>query len=548
MGAQALHTPLRTPWELMTTAPPHHAASTDDTPAQYARLIRWRDAARDRLCVWFARADAVLAHDRVWLLAVALTLALQTLLTALHRPWLDEWQALQLAVQSPHVSDLMFSLRYEGHPPLWYLILRALAAWFPDPVYALPVAALLIAIPVQAAILFGAPFSRAERLMIALSEFVLFEYLTLSRSLTLGVAVMLAIALVWPRRRLVWLLIAILPLCDFLFGVVSVLFAALLWRERRVFGPFVVLWLVCGVFAAWSVRPMPDIVTALATRGLGQDIPAWLAKMGTLGLPLQWQSLQPGWNAPPPGLLRGPALVGFMAVACVELRNSRASLAAFGAFVVVLLVFSLAVYPLAIRHLSLAALLLIVLVWRLALQGGTRSVWWRAWLLVLALCGLFTATIALIEPFDTAPEAAAMIERMGLRDKTWVPFPQSAGQDIAALDSIVFERLSQHCSEDFVRWNVADDHAIHTFADLRARLVRKVQADGRFYLLTTYDLAEDQPLVHRIAAVPPGYDRENYYLFMIGENRPEARPHALLCNGRHPPLRPARPGHLLNGY
>ena len=517
-----------------------------DTPAspgmvkpvdQTARLRRIRDRAGAWLGAGFAALDRLLARRMVWLVAVVLVMALQIVLTLDHRPWLDEWQALQLSVQSPHLSDLMFNVRYEGHPPLWYLILRGLAGWFADPATALPVAALLIAIPVQLTVLLAAPFSRAERLMIALSQFVLIEYLTISRSMTLGFALMLAIGALWKRTRVVWLLLAVLPQCDFLFGVISLLFLALLWRERRVDWPFAVVWLISGLFAAWSIRPMPDLVPSLVPMGFVHDITLWMANFSTLGLPLQWNEGQPVWNWPPPPGLGGPALVGFLAVAWVELRRRPAYLTVFAVFVATTLVFSMSVYQLSIRHLMLAAALLIVLVWRLADQGVARSVWWRTWLMIAAVCGLMTAGINLARPFDTAPEAAALINRLGLHDRTWVPFPHSAGQSVAAINAMQFERLAEHCSEDLVRWNAFDDHRIRDIASLKQRLARKVAQDGRFYLLTWLPIPDQAPLMRRVGTVAHGYDGQDFYLYIVGEGHADARPHGRPCITPLAPLR-----------
>ncbi|WP_428333983.1 hypothetical protein [Novosphingobium sp.] len=512
-----------------------------DNPAQpqgFDRLIRWRDAIAAPLTRWFGWFDSALNRPPAWIGAIAFVLVLQIVLTTQHRPWLDEWQALQLAVQSPRLSDLMFNLRYEGHPPLWYLILRGLAPLFSDPARALPAAALLIAIPVQLTILLAAPFSRAERMMLALSEFVMFEYLTLSRSLTLGIALMFAVAALWKRPRLVWLMIALLPLCDFLFGVVSLVFVVLRWRERRICWPGVALWMVCGLFAAWSIRPMPDIASALVPRAVFSDIALWLANMGTMGLPLQWNGSVPQWNSPPPLPLIGLALFGFFAVAGVELRKKPDFAWAFGAVVSVMLVFNMTVYLLSIRHLSIAAALLIILVWRMSDDGVGRSVWWRTWLLAICACGLFTAVVALVEPFDTAPEAITLIKQLGLRDKTWVSFPHSDGQGIAAREGLLFERLSQHCSEDFIRWNAPDEHSVRSIDALNVHLRQKVAQDGRFYLLSSYLIAEMPPLVHRIGQVSRrGYNGQSYYLYVVGQNHPDARPHQQLCNGPHLPLR-----------
>lgn len=527
----------------MTTAQADKAASPVSTMPvdQFARLRRFHDWTALRLDAWFDRSEKVLAGKASWIAAVTGVLALQFVLTAGHRPWLDELQALQLSVQSSDFAKLLFNLRYEGHPPLWYLILRGLAGLFNDPVWALPVAALIFAIPAQLLILFAAPFSRTERIMLSLSEFILFEFLTLSRSLTMGVTLMIVIAALWQHRRSVWVFIALLPMCDFLFGVVSLVFVTLRWRERRLYWPGVLCWVMISLLAAWSVRPMPDISSALLPRGPWHDLVLWTANFSTLGLPLQWNTGRLQWNSPAPPGLGGVALFGFFAMAWAELRSKRDYALAFGGFVLFTLVFSMAAYQLSVRHLEVAAALLIVLVWcktsPLQDAAAPRTVWWRAWLLVASLCGLFTAGINLVEPFDRTPEASALINKLGLHDKVWVSFPHSAGQGTAALNSMVFERLGEHCSEDFIRWNAPDDKRVTNIKALHARLAQKVAQDGRFYLLSWMKLRDNPPLLRRIAVVEHGYDGQDFALFVVGENRPEARAHGVACAGPHPPLR-----------
>ena len=60
-------------------------------------------------------------------IALAALAAFQVALIVTHEPWRDELQALMLAQHSTSLADLFANLHYEGHPALWYLILRALA-------------------------------------------------------------------------------------------------------------------------------------------------------------------------------------------------------------------------------------------------------------------------------------------------------------------------------------------------------------------------------------------------------------------------------------
>lgn len=500
-----------------------------------------RQSALAQIAPWvsrgFARIDAAMAHTLMWWSAAAAIVVLQSVLIVRHQPWSDEWQALQIAVELPTLHDFLVNLRYEGHPPLWYALLRGLAAVLPDPALALPGAALLIALPTQAAILLCAPFRRIDRLMLASSEFILFEAMTLSRSLTLGVALMIAVAALWRRPRLIWIALALLPLCDALFAVASVLLVAVRWIEARGrWGgliPGTLVWAACGAIAAWTVRPMPDVVPALVPTGTFHDGAIWLTNFSANGLPLQWSMLHPVWNNPPPPLLGSIAVLGFVLMVRAELGHDRKRLVAWLALVGFTLGFSLEVYHLSIRHLQIAALMLIALVWQRAAQGHAPGLGWRAWIAVSGLCGLFTAAVNLVEPFDTAPQALGAITRLGLADKAWVAFPANAGQSVSALGNIRFERLAEHCTQDFVRWNDPDIHRIDSYRAIETRLADKLAADGRFWLISRFELPDHPPLLHRIATIAPGYDGQAFNLYAVGDQGRPARPHTTACNGNH---------------
>ena len=60
-------------------------------------------------------------------IALAALVALQITLILTHVAWRDELQAVMLAEHSPSLAALFANLHYEGHPALWYLLLRALS-------------------------------------------------------------------------------------------------------------------------------------------------------------------------------------------------------------------------------------------------------------------------------------------------------------------------------------------------------------------------------------------------------------------------------------
>jgi hypothetical protein len=480
--------------------------------------------------------DQLLTRDRIWGSALVLVIVLQVSLVFLHRPWLDEWQALQLALQSPTLADLLGNLRYEGHPPLWYLILRA-SGELVGPYRALPVAAAILAVATQMVIAFVCPFSRAERLLLATGTFVLFEFLTLSRSLTLGVGVLIFAMALW-RHRVVWLMIALLPMCDFLFGVLSGILIILQWRDGRLWRPGIALWLVSSVIAAWSVMPAPDMIPALEHKALLVSLADYLASIGLLALPLQWGEHGPTWNGGVPFSLGGFAGILFFIFASTQLRHDRLARVLFWGFVALTLVFSVTVYPLPSRHLMLIALLLILFTWRGAADSTIEpSAGFRVWLAIGSACGLFVAAWNFVVPFDTADAAGRAIVSRGLAEKHWMVFPDSRAQGVSALTGIAFERTEARCMQNFIHWNFHS--ALRDPKRLTAYLRHEASTRGRFYLLSDLPLSPTVPrdLLLPITYVPAGYDGFDYYLFVVGPNRPEIRESTRFCVPNQRPLR-----------
>ena len=477
----------------------------------------WTARSSNRARPTFGRIDALLEQPAAWFGAITFVAALQATLIFTHQPWLDEWQALQIALQSPTLGDLLQNLHYEGHPPLWYLILRGLGTVVP-PYWVLPTASAVIAAVTMGVILFSSPFSRLQKLCLVTGELVLFEYLTISRSLSLGVCLLL-IAFASRRSRWSWLAIALLPMCDFLFGVISAVLVLIQWKERRFYLPGAALWLICGILAALAVTPAPDAAPAIDLGSPALEAFLWIKRLGLLLLPFPMTAANvPQWSADVPlgmGLLLGPA---FLVFAHLQLRGDRLNQLIFGGFVVLTLTFSTFVYSLHVRHLSLIALLLILLKWRHAELGERPSAAFDAWLVVGAACGLAVAGLNLSRPFDTAAIAAREIDRLGLQQKHWMAYPSSRAQGVSAITGIEFERAGSGCVQSFVRWDYQRPIAP---GDLKKYLSDATQRYGRFYLLTDRPLQLPASLVRTLAFIPAGYEGQEYYLHVVGPNLPE---------------------------
>jgi hypothetical protein len=168
----------------------------------------------------------------LWL-AVTLTLAIN------HVPWRDEARAWLLMLQGDSWGEMFRAVQGEGHPFLWYMLLRAGNDLFGTP-DVLPVIGLLIGIPTVALLVFRAPFRLGLLAVLIFSLHLGFEFTVHARNYGIAALVMLAIAARWPRiRDNLWLGGLLLILCNtnvpsvFLAGSFYLYRLLELWSEQR---------------------------------------------------------------------------------------------------------------------------------------------------------------------------------------------------------------------------------------------------------------------------------------------------------------------------
>jgi len=98
-----------------------------------------------------------------------------------HELWGDEIHSWNIAKASGSFFELISNTRYEGHPPVWYIILWTISKFTHD-AFAIQVVHLIIAWLVVSVILFYSPFPFIIRILIPFGYFFLFEYSVLSRN------------------------------------------------------------------------------------------------------------------------------------------------------------------------------------------------------------------------------------------------------------------------------------------------------------------------------------------------------------------------------
>lgn len=103
-----------------------------------------------------------------------------------HELWGDEIHSWNIAKASNSFLDLINNTRYEGHPPVWYIILWGISKFTHNPAY-IQVAQLIIASSVTLLVLFYSPFPTLTKLLIPFGYYFLFEYGVLSRNYAIGI-------------------------------------------------------------------------------------------------------------------------------------------------------------------------------------------------------------------------------------------------------------------------------------------------------------------------------------------------------------------------
>ena len=144
--------------------------------------------------IFWRRVKAALPYA----LAVAFTV-LVAFVTLRHEMWRDELQAWLLARDSATPLQLLYNMRYDGHPGLWHLLLWPLARLSPNPVL---MQALHVALAGMSALLVFrfSPFSWGVKILLVLGYFFAYEWAAIARNYAISVLLLFAICALFEQR------------------------------------------------------------------------------------------------------------------------------------------------------------------------------------------------------------------------------------------------------------------------------------------------------------------------------------------------------------
>ena len=183
-------------------------------------------------------------RTRHWFMFLAFAgwLAVVLALIAQHAMWRDEVRALSQAIRGDNLVSMLRAACGDGHPPLWFLMLRAAHSLVGRP-EVLPAVALFVAIAAALLLLLKAPFPWPVICLILLGHYFLFEYSVMARNYGISMLLLFAIATLYPAWRSRGIVL----------GVMLVLLANCNIHSVLVVGGFLVFWLT-DIFQETGLR------------------------------------------------------------------------------------------------------------------------------------------------------------------------------------------------------------------------------------------------------------------------------------------------------
>lgn len=126
--------------------------------------------------------------------------ALHLFMTLFHEPWYDEAEAWQIA-RCASAKDILFTIpHYEGHPPLWHLILAIPAKLNLPYELSLSLISLLFSALAVALLLNYAPFPEWVKVFVPFTYFAFYQYSVIARPYCMMMLAVVLISITWKLK------------------------------------------------------------------------------------------------------------------------------------------------------------------------------------------------------------------------------------------------------------------------------------------------------------------------------------------------------------
>jgi hypothetical protein len=382
---------------------------------------------------------------------------------ARHEIWRDEAQAWLIVRDARSLGELFHLLGYEGHPSLWYLLLRPLTHLTHSPTAMQALHGVIATLSVYVFVRFS-PFTRVQKVLWCFGYYSFFEYGVISRNYGLGALLLWTICAMWRRRQGAVIAMAIvlaLLVNTNAFAALIAASIALVWLGetwwRRSYDPAaasasggplrwmlaVSILIAAYALSAWTVYPAQDAILrptvtlehdARETRALARHAALCFADIWQSYVPMPDPTTREFWNTnilpldTPMRILIGVLLSAALLVAGAwTLRRSRAALAVYLIATALIGIGTTVLLPDAMRHVGHLALVFVACSWIARLDHGHPSAGDRAHDRLLTtllaaqfVAGMWATAIDARRPFSSGDEAARWLRENHLADAALV--------------------------------------------------------------------------------------------------------------------------------
>ena len=439
-----------------------------------------------------------------------------------HVLWGDELHAWGIVTGSADLREMFGNLHYDGHPGLWHLML-----WPGRAVTSSPAWMRLVAFAVGTAIVLtiglAAPFSLAEKTLLLLNYYIVFEYTVMVRNYGIGLLLAMFYAIVrtsarhiatreggvdprapgdaWIRSLLIGLLLGLMANANvyalFLSGFLALEYA---WSQSFEWArparadlirllPGGLLFVALVLFSAWTFFPPADIghsANALKDRDPDTLRRLAVAALRTLVAPFVPIDLSfPDSFAFPGNWYERGKRVTIMAVLLpfvlaaqwTVLRHRKPLALALAGTAATATLFAFLFWPAAIRHLGALWTGFIVAWWLVRDRLPARSWPMLALLTVGALGGVAAQAGQWMRPFSTSAAVATWIRENGYAETATVGDWDWGIEPVAVLLRHPFYSVDCQCTDRFATLRHRDNG--YNASMLPDRLAQYVETSGQ---------------------------------------------------------------------
>lgn len=445
----------------------------------------------------FPQIDTIKAESllRQASLLTLIAASLMILLSILHHAmWLDELQPWALLKASPDLNSFMTHIKFEGHPVLWFGIVK-LVQIFTDNFQALQIIHAAIAISSLYLIWRYAPLEHLEKIFVTLSFPFAFQYAVITRSYALGIMLIIA-GLIFARRAespMRWLFWGLAANTAFLLGLVAgaLGLSDLLrdpkkaWHEKY----YVLGAVFLGLMAVVMAIPHREFQPAFPfTPETLMSFTGMHSFMVRLAHSFGWS---PGFLSPLSQMPTSTADIIFAYLAVIFMITALSQhwrlLLSFGLLIAAFITIHFYFYPLAFYHFMLLQLAVIFLIWQE--RPITNNLAQTAFMIFLLPSVMMTINVtvdSIYTPYSQSKNTAEWITEKNLEDEFWI-----AATDYEAAP--VFTYLNRpvyfpqcNCDGPYIQWDVRRRPIIqfHDVLNATDRKMREGNLDHAYLLLS----------------------------------------------------------------